>query len=108
MSLLCGEWLWHNLMNIKFFGLNLDLIENSFDVIVCTSTLEHVVDIVGATRKLTNAIKPGGIAVFEVDWIYNREFPMHLPVNYEYKETWYTKIMPSCGMVWESGIWHKG
>jgi SAM-dependent methyltransferase len=79
-----------------------------WDAVICTSTLEHVADIEGMTRKLVSLIKPGGCALFEVDWVYNRDFPMHLPVTASWRETWATELMPSLGMYRiEGALWQK-
>jgi SAM-dependent methyltransferase len=47
--------------------------ENEFDVILCTSVLEHVYDHRTALERIHRALKPGGRAVISVPFL----FPYH-------------------------------
>ena len=47
--------------------------ENEFDVILCTSVLEHVYDHRTALERIHRALKPGGKAVISVPFL----FPYH-------------------------------
>lgn len=81
---------------------------NKWDAVICTSALEHVDDIEATTRMLVSWIRPGGVALFEVDWVYNQDFPMHLPITASWRDKWATELMPSLGMRHvESALWRK-
>lgn len=79
-----------------------------FDFVISVGTLEHVPDIRNMTANLVKLVKPGGYALFIVDWVYNADFPMHLPVTAKWRNKWESELMPSLGMVSEGGgFWRK-
>lgn len=90
--------------------LDADFVEawDKWDAVICTAALEHVVDIEATTRMLVSWINPGGVALFEVDWVYNRDFPMHLPVTANWRDRWATELLPSLGLRHvTSALWRK-
>jgi len=58
--------LWDPTADLNVDICNLDLPDNSFDVIFCSHVLEHVEDDQKAKRELRRVLKPGGWAILMV------------------------------------------
>ena len=63
----------HDTSNIDLFGTAYDIpVENSsFDSAVCTAVLEHLEEPESALRECMRILKPGGIAVYSVPFIWH-------------------------------------
>lgn len=57
--------------------------ENSFDIIVCTDVLEHVLDLNDSCKKILSCLKPGGIFIIRTP--YNEDLNCYLDPNLPYK-----------------------
>lgn len=57
--------------------------ENSFDLVVCTDVLEHVVDLNAAVRNLIHVTKPGGYLIVRVP--YRENLAQYLDEAYPYQ-----------------------
>lgn len=57
--------------------------ENSFDLVVCTDVLEHVVDLNAAVRNLIQVTKQGGYLIVRVP--YRENLAQYLDENYPYQ-----------------------
>lgn len=69
------EYTTHNKMNIDLFGsaYSIPADNNSFDSAICTAVLEHLEEPELALQECYRTLKPGGVAVYSVPFIW----PVH-------------------------------
>lgn len=63
----------HNQFNIDIFGTayQIPVPESSFDFAICTATLEHLEEPEKALREAFRVLKPNGIAIYSVPFIWH-------------------------------------
>lgn len=76
-----------------------DQLSERYDLIVCKSILEHVYDPLTASSNLYKLLKPGGIIVGSVPFM----FPRHCPPNLEYQD--YYRFTPEAlGILFQEAV----
>jgi len=61
----------------------LPYIDGAFDVVFCTDVLEHVENLLLASRELVRVVKPGGILIVRVP--YKEDLSLYLQDDYPYR-----------------------
>jgi len=70
--------------------------DDSFDAVLCTEVLEHVVDPVRAVEKLTRLVKPGGLLIITAPFVSWTHFaPYHYATGFS--EYFYNEQMTNHG-----------
>lgn len=74
---------FHDISNVDLFGTAYDIPveDSSFDSAVCTAVLEHLEEPEAALRECMKVLKPGGIAIYTVPFIWH----LHEEPRYFYR-----------------------
>lgn len=67
------EGTFHNKSNVDLFGTayGIPVADSSFDSAICTAVLEHLEEPEQALRECYRVLKPGGVAVYTVPFIWH-------------------------------------
>lgn len=77
---------------------HLPILENTFDVVICTEVIEHVPEPIQAVREILRVLKPGGMLFLTAPLGSGlHQEPFHFYGGYT--PHWYKKFLPEAGFV---------